>query len=163
MLKQKKKQKLKIFTRYRFFFKNFKNILNETSSLLNFSIKKSIIIKVTQNNVFCILKNLKTNNTLVLSSGGIEKVVISKKNLKFGSKIIINSFLIKIKKIIKKEKIFINIKAPLQIKKLFLNLIKIKVKNNFLILNSEHKKSFNGCKVKKKKRKKQRKGLRFFN
>lgn len=163
MLKQKKKQKLKIFNRYRFFFKNFKNILNETSSLLNFSIKKSIIIKVTQNNIFCILKNLRTNDTLVLTSGGIEKVVISKKNLKFGSKIIINSFLIKIKKIIKKEKIFINVKAPLQIKKLIFNLIKIKVKNNFLFLNSEHKKSFNGCKVKKKKRKKQRKSLRFFN
>ena len=118
-------------------------------------------MKVTQNNVFCTLVNCKTKKILLNTSSGKEKLKVSRKTLVFGAKNIIISFLKKSSKRFIGSTIQVKIVGPLRIKTVFLRLLKNYSKNSKLMINTIHKKCFNGCKVKKKKRKKQR-GLRVF-
>ena len=92
---------------------------------------------------------------------GKEKIKVSRKNLAFGAKNIIISFFKKSTKKFSGSTIFVKILAPLRVKTIFLRALKNYSKNARLLINTIHKKCFNGCKVPKKKRKKQR-GLRVF-
>lgn len=176
MLKQKRDSKLKYRQykrrkktfRYRKFFRNsISSVLNP--SLLLFTNKNQIDcsvkinIKVTQNNVFCSLIGIKNNKILLTTSSGKEKMLTSRKTLRFSSRYILLSFFKKIKSFtVKPQNLFIKVTAPLRIKILIIRLLKKKFlyKKN-VIFTFAHKKCFNGCKPPKKKRKK-RKGLRVF-
>lgn len=120
-----------------------------------------IIIKVTPNNIFCVLKNINRNKTIILLSAGILHLQISKKKLKFAGKILITSFVEKIKSTIKGKTCSISISAPIKTRKFALRHILSSLKKSKMLVNSLSKKIFNGCRAKKKRRKK-RKGLRVF-
>lgn len=156
----------KTFFRFRKMFKNKSYILNPTYqeiiSLKN-STKpfKKLSIRVTPNNIFCTLTNLANNKTLNLGSSGKYAIKTSRKKLRFSSKLIIQSFLDEIKNKIKSDRLLINLISPIKIRKAILKQLSGYLTKKDLILNIEEKKCFNGCRPKKKKRKKQ-KGLRIF-
>jgi ribosomal protein S11 len=162
MLKQKKKISLKVYSRYRNLFKYNKTCTDPVYLIARHKLPKyKLTLKTTQNNVFCTLINYKTKKILLNTSSGKEKLKISRKTLAFGAKNIILSFLKKSNKRFIGSTIQVNIVGPLRIKTVFLRLLKNYTKNSRLLINTVHKKCFNGCKAPKKKRKKQR-GLRVF-
>jgi len=142
---------------------------------------KRITIKITPNNIFCLVKNLKENKTEYVKSGGKMGLNISKRKVKFLWKTVITDLLEYIKQTdIKnyiltysgprrlKKKIFRFVRKTLVPKKKRKPLISYKYKEpkekiikNVLLINVNPKKIFNGCRVKKKKRKK-RSGFRVF-
>lgn len=135
----------------------FNKILNLKKIKTNFSVS----IKITPNNIFCLLKNIKKQKTILLLSAGILKLKISKKKLKFASKIIIQNFIEKIKKRLKNKKVIITMSGPKKIRKFLLKQLIFSLKKTKLLINAINKKIFNGCRVKKKRKKKQ-KGKRVF-
>ena len=162
MLKQKRKTNSKIYSRFRNLFKNSKSAVNPVLLLsLQKYPKYEFTLKVTQNNVFCTLLNYTNKKIILNTSSGKEKLNISRKTLVFGAKNIIISFLKKIKRKILGCKLIVSITSPLRVKVLFLRLLKTYIKKSFVLIRTNHRKCFNGCKPPKKKRKKQR-GLRVF-
>lgn len=164
MVKQKEKSLKKIYFRRRKFF--IKNKVIDSNAFLIFRLvspKYVLGFRITQNNVFCTLVNIKTKNIVLNSSAGKEKINVSRKTLAFGGKHIILNFLSKIRKKLEGLEVLVNITAPTKLKIITLQLLrKAQIKTHgFYFLNTNHKKCFNGCRVKKKKRKKQR-GLRMF-
>jgi ribosomal protein S11 len=119
---------------------------------------KKIYIRFTQNNIFCTLTNYK-HQTILTSSSGKYKIKTSKKKMKFSSKIILKSFLKEIRNKVFKNKILINIIAPKNLRKKIIGQLCQTLKNENIFIDVNDKKSFNGCRPKKQKRKK-RKGLR---
>jgi ribosomal protein S11 len=166
-LSRKEIQQNKSRIRKRRIFKNKIQILNPTFQHLLKSEKfgkipeKKLSIRVTPNNVFCTLKNILRKKTISLGSSGIYKVKTSKKTLRYSTKVILEYFLKTIKKELNSKKVIVNIIGPIRIRKAILKQLKKYFKKSSLILNIENKKCFNGCRPKKKKRKKQ-KGLRVF-
>ena len=159
---KKKNINLKIYSRYRNLFKYNKTSVNPNFLLLRQKFPKyGFILKATQNNIFCTLINHRSNKIIFNTSAGKEKLKISRKTLIFGAKNIFLSFFKKIKKQVWEASIYVNIIGPLRIKLIFLRMLRNYSKKSCLLINTQHKKCFNGCKVKKKKRKKQR-GLRVF-
>lgn len=135
----------------------FIKILNLKNTKTNYNLS----IKITPNNIFCLLKSTKNQKTILLLSAGILKLKISKKKLKFASKIIIQNFIKKIKKRLRNKKIIITLSGPKKIRKFILKQLIFSFKKTRLLINATNKKIFNGCKVKKKRKKKQ-KGKRIF-
>jgi ribosomal protein S11 len=121
-------------------------------------IKYLITIRVTANNVFCTFKDMKKNNTIIISSAGKYKIKVSKKSLKFNHKTILQKFLENFKKInIRKALTLIKVSAPIKLKKQIINTLIESFKKNKFILNIKSSKCFNGCRPSKKVRKKKRK------
>jgi hypothetical protein len=129
-------------------YKNYPNILN---------------IKISSNNMFCTLNEAFTNKTLIKCCAGKYKIKLSKKSLKFHINKILYLFFRenKFRKAqVSKKNLIVVLTAPARIKtKILKQFISISKKNLIIKINS--KKCFNGCKVSKKKRKKQR-GFRVF-
>jgi ribosomal protein S11 len=125
---------------------------------------KKLNIRIVPNNVFCTLKDIETNNIIKSVSGGSYKLKISKKGLRVYSNQVISNFLNDIKDIYLKSLVVV-ITAPKNVKKQILVLIKKicdkKVKKKFLLVELTTNKIFNGCRPRKKIRKK-RQGLRLF-
>jgi ribosomal protein S11 len=164
---RKETQQSKFKIRKRKIFKNKLQTLNPTFQQLVTSKKfkkifpKRLNIRITSNNVFCTLKNIKEKKILFVGSSGIYKVKTSKKTLRYSTKVIVGYFLKKIKKGLNSKRFFVNIIAPIRIRKAVIKQLAKFFKKSSLIVNAENKKCFNGCRPKKKKRKKQ-KGLRIF-
>lgn len=118
-------------------------------------------ISVFPNNVFCSLRNTQKNKLICQASAGKYKVKVSKKSLKYSSKIIITNFFreLKQKNVNFSKPILLVIVAPSNLKKKMLlnvlNLLKY-VKNKRIIVVLKAKKIFNGCRAKKQIRKKQK-------
>lgn len=163
-IKKFNKNSLKTFKKiYNF---NFKKKISNTLVSKNL-ISKKIDIKVSHNNLFCTFSDLKTNKTLHVGSGGLYKIKISRRKFKRFYKNILLVFFAKIKKYyFSMDNTIFNVKAPLNIRKKVCRFImsnikktrqsnkKKKIKN--IILNFIPKKCFNGCRAKKKIRKKRR-------
>ena len=155
----------KNLTRLRRLYKHKVGLLNTKyndifDNLKNFKLK--IFIRIRPNNIFCTLKNLKTNKIILNKSSGLYELQTSKNKLKYNIKIILQFFFKEIDKFFKKEKnILIEIIAGIRIRKKIFQFLKQKMKKKNIILYIKKKKSFNGCRPKKKKRKK-RQGLRIF-
>lgn len=162
-LKARKKKNL-IFLKRLLKYKTYK--ISPYSSQL-FSLRRRrrfsriISIRVTSNNVFCSLKDNKKNKTLFSCSSGKYKIKITRKRLRFGAKIVVNSFLKEIKQKIKLKNLIVLLVSPIKIRKTLLIYLSDVLKHRSLILKIKEKKCFNGCRPSKKKRKK-RKGLRIF-
>jgi hypothetical protein len=131
------------------------SVINQYSNILN--------IKVASNNIFCTLNETSSNKILVKCCAGKYKIKLSKKSIKFHIKKILYLFFRenKFRKAqVSKKNLIIVLTAPTRIKtKILKQIISISKKNIIIKINS--KKCFNGCKVSKKKRKKQ-KGFRIF-
>jgi len=161
-LKPKKLKILKKRIRNSSFFNNaklinFGTIISE-KEIMNYQLN----IRITTNNVFCTLKNLRTNKILLVRSAGIYKLNVSKKNLKFLSKLIIQKFIDEIKDKFKIKLAIIILTSPIKNRKIIIKQLKqLYIKGSKFIIKVNELKVFNGCRPKKKKRKKQ-KGLRIF-
>jgi hypothetical protein len=115
-------------------------------------------IRVRQNNIFCFVGEILTNRTIFKLSSGNLNINLSKKTLKFNSKKIIPHFFSLLSKNILNLIFLINLITPRFLKRRFFKQIgkfMKKTKHFFFLLNG--KKSFNGCRVKKYKRKKRHK------
>lgn len=126
--------------------------------------KAFLTMHVFPNNIFCTYKVLENNKFYIKNSGssGKYKIDISKKTLKHKLKYVIVSFLNELKQ----KKILLNncivkLIAPVRLKKMIIKLMIAELKNKNFIIQTESKKVFNGCRAKKKLRKK-RKKLKLF-
>ena len=159
LLKKKKLLRLrKLYLKATYSFNiYFRNILKFFKKINKYLI---LSIRLTQNNIFCTLKNSR-KKTILIGSSGKYKIKTSKNKIKFSSSIVLKSFLKEIKSKISKNKVLINISGPKKLKKKIVYQLCQTIKNKNMFININHKKSFNGCRPKKQKRKK-RKGLRIF-
>ena len=150
---------------------------------------KVITIRVKPNNIFCTLRSL-FHNQIISSSSTKYEVKMSKKSLKYNYKIVLKAFLKEASAFLKSDKILFSITAPRKIRRELLRILKVHLEPTELeetlklnkiehqsedtYDNEEHfegptlvvfklnaKKCFNGCRARKKKRKKQR-GLRIY-
>jgi len=159
---KKRKFKAKLQDRFKNTLKR-KSALSKTyETLLSRGILKKgldycITIKITPNNIFCTLKGVE--KTLILLTSGILKLKLTKRKLKFVSKIIIKKFIRNLKKIVANRTVLLTISGPVKIKKQVLKQFVKKLKSTGLIIFIKSKKSFNGCRP-RKARKKKRKGFR---
>ena len=145
--------------------------------------KKTLTIRIKPNNVFCTLKN-ETSNKTISGSSTKYKIKMSKKILRYNYKIIVRSFLQEIKKLIKSDFLIVHVTSPKRIRKELFRILKKKLifkkksplneteietalssdkkqGSMIVVYNFHARKCFNGCRVKKKRRKKQR-GLRIY-
>lgn len=158
--KNKKLRKQKSFSKSSIKRRTEKSILYHELLSAKKSLSKQISIKVKQNNVFCTLTDIKKNTILFVTSAGKSKIKTSKKVLRYSSKSIIESFLKSIKKYCKERLLIINLIGPIKIRK---SIIKQISKNTIwkVIINVKEKKCFNGCRAKKKRRKKRQRFIIF--
>lgn len=162
VLKKAKKQ-FRYLTRYKFYNHNLRIL----GLMLNpsFNVEKALItIRVESNNIFCSLVIQK--KIIKSASSGTYRVSVSLKKQRFASRQILETFFYKIKKHLSLNDILINIIAPVKIRRLLIKLLPkfkyILFKNKdlrFLTINVQAKKAFNGCRNKKKVRKKRRRRL----
>jgi hypothetical protein len=131
----------------------------------NRGFSKKITFRFSQNNIFCNLLDLKKNKTLHTSSAGIYKIKLSKRKIKAFYKTFVYIFFNKINKnIIDFKNTFFNIIAPIKIRKSLIKIIISEIKKckpkhfeqKNILINILAKKCFNGCRAKKKIRKKGR-------
>jgi hypothetical protein len=121
-------------------------------------------LKICSNNIFCVLRE--KNKMIKICSSGKYNIKISKKNLRYNIKPVITFFLQEIKRQVSSSAIFFLIlTAPLRLRKqtlkfIFPKIFEDKEKRSFCVKVKEDK-CFNGCRVRKEKRKKQKK-LRLF-
>jgi ribosomal protein S11 len=134
--------------------------LNKLKNNLNIITKLLLIIKVKPNNIFCTLLNDSSKNILINKSAGNYSFNISKKLLKYYHKLFLTNFFQQLKTKISRVLSIILI-SPLKLRKSILKLIFEKFKKIKLFIQLKPLVSFNGCRLKKKKRKKQ-KSLRLF-
>jgi hypothetical protein len=135
----------------------------------NFSKKKlknylRLNIRVSPNNVFCNLKDGRSNNIVKSLSTGAVKLKTTKKRLNFNIKNFLFTFfkdIIKIKELKAKKHVLIKLVSPKKFRKRILKMFhagvfKNFVKNKNLILDIPSNKLFNGCRPKKDIRKKRK-------
>ncbi len=127
-----------------------------------------LTVRVAPNNMFCHIKDTKTNTVLRSVSSGSYKMKVSKKGIRNYSKLIATAFLkdLRDKQIKFNKPLVAKIIAPVGIRKPLLTIFKNSLFKKFsnkkkLLLEVASKKVFNGCRPRKKVRKK-RKGLRLF-
>jgi ribosomal protein S11 len=111
-----------------------------------------IIIKIIPNNIFLTLINSKTKKILFVSSSGKENLKVSKKRLKFISKLYLQICFKKIYKYLKEKTILFKISAPIKIRKNVIRLITTSLKKNIIFFYTPPMKVYNGCKAKKARR-----------
>ena len=156
-LKQKKSQALIFNLKQKSypFTSVFQQIVKATKKI-NFH----ITIRVTPNNVFCTLKDVIKNKILLIKSAGLVKLKVSKKTLKFANKLIVQNFIEQILPILQsktEQKVILSIRGPIKIRKTIIKQFTLlALKNILLVLQVLSLKCFNGCRPKKKKRKKQK-------
>jgi len=123
-------------------------------------------LRFRSNNIFCTLINLFENKTILNISSGKYKINTSKKKLKYNTKMILKLFLKDIYSYLKNKKnhIIIQIISPIKNRRQIIRVLKQKLKKinkKRLILYLKPLKCFNGCRPKKRRRKKRRQ-LRIF-
>lgn len=163
-LNKKLNKKEKTIRRFRRMLKNKRVPFNKITTFLKKTnkITSKITIKITPNNIFCTHQNLQKKITNIVSSAGKYKLNVSKKALKFKSKIIIGKFIKELKRKVKKNTtIFILFYGPRRLISKIIKQFSCFTKKNKIIIKKKELKCFNGC-IPKKKRKKKRKGLRIF-
>jgi hypothetical protein len=113
-----------------------------------------LTIKVLANNVFCSFKNLQLNKTVFIYSAGLLRLKMTKRKLKTTPKLIIDMFLTRVESELKQtELLLVDITAPMLIKEYILeSVFSGSIKQNNLIINIKDKKSFNGCRPRKRRR-----------
>jgi hypothetical protein len=124
-------------------------------------------VTVYPNNIFCNLKDGRSNNIIKSMSTGSLKLKTTKKRLNFNIKNFLFMFLkqiVKIKKVRYIKHIFIKIVSPARLKPKILEMLqgglfKKFVRNKNIILELPAKKVFNGCRPKKDLRKKKQVSL----
>jgi ribosomal protein S11 len=163
----KKKWLLSIDAKYAlagYFFKN--NVKNKTLKKKIFN--RRITIKMTSNNIFCSLSDLKSNKVILNASSGKYHFKITKKRLKHNYKEMLELFFRRAWQYLNAGGIIVLLTIPIRLRKRVIELLfnlrtyKKTPKKSYLraiLIKTKDKKCFNGCRSKKKRRKK-RKGVR---
>jgi len=129
------------------------------------SFSHKIHILITSNNVFCNLTDNFRKKTLSVCNSGKYKIKISKKRVHVNFEFVLSKFLQDAKNKIGQEfsstGLIFTIVSATRMRKKILSLITQTFIKTRLLIKILHKKSFNGCRPKKKIRKK-RSGLRIF-
>lgn len=152
--------------RQRLFFRKkltFLNTLFQTFSSIHVApFTKRLNFRIAQNNVFCTMEDVRSGQILEVGSAGKYKIKVSRKTLRYNSKIIIGTFLRKIQKRLQNELILLALISPARMKKPIIKQVFTQsgIKTPITV-DVNTKKCFNGCRPKKKRRKK-RTGLRIF-
>jgi hypothetical protein len=120
-----------------------------------------MIIRTKPNNIFVTLTKVLPVQTLLNVSAGRFKINVSKKTLKFNLKLILQKVFNSLKSFLAKHKTLIKLIIPINRRVQILKLIGGYTKNRGVAIQLVGMKAFNGCRVKKKRRKK-RKKLRIF-
>ncbi len=124
-----------------------------------------IAIRILSNNIFCNIKSISRRlrvKTLLVLSAGILKLKVSRKMLRFTSKIFIEKVFKLIKRRIRRKTILLRMTGPIRIKKrMILWFVRRLKRKNKILLDVKEKKCFNGCLAKKGKRKKRRRFRHF--
>jgi ribosomal protein S11 len=144
---------------------------------------KVITIRVKPNNTFCTLRSL-FHNQMISASSTKYGVKMSKKSLKYNYKIVLKAFLKEVDTFTKSNRVLFSITAPKKIRRELIRILKMSMEpmksdkiptldkaehqpkvydhgkdskgSAFAVFKLNAKKCFNGCRVRKKKRKKQR-------
>lgn len=165
IIKKYKKKYIKIIKKVYFF--NFKKKVSN-SLVLKKTFSKKIDIRVSHNNFFCTLFDLKQSKTMHTGSSGTYKIQISRRKFKKFYKTFLVIFFLKIQKYCSEfNNTIFNVTAPVKIRKNICKIIinnikkarrlkKSKIKKQNILLYFKPKKCFNGCRAKKKIRKKRR-------
>lgn len=140
-----------------------KKISNSLTNTKAFS--KKITFRFSQNNIFVNFVDLFNNKTLHTGSSGIYKIKLSKRRIKTFYRTFVYIFFNKIKKNVKdfRNTVF-SLIAPIKIRKMLVKIILSEIKKlkkrysnkKNILINIVPKKCFNGCRAKKKVRKKGR-------
>ena len=158
-----KKEERKVIKSGKFYIRKTNTIkrkkLKKIITFFNKKIEYNIYIRIIPNNIFCTLKDNERNKTIILISGGILKLKISKKKLKYVNKLLIEKFIYKIKNKLKHKTCVLKISGPKKIIKFVTKQLIFSLNKSKILINALNKKIFNGCRAKKIRRKK-RKGLR---
>lgn len=150
---------------------------NGKKSKLKFFFGKVLTIRVKPNNVFCTFVN-KVNQKTISGTSTKYKVKMSKKALRYNYKVILKSFLKETKRFLKSKRILVSVTSPKRIRRELVRTLKtrlirrkkfvrkasgkiVRYSPDLLLFRFNSKKCFNGCRVRKKRRKKQR-GLRIY-
>ena len=143
--------------------KNYLQKIDYNFSRLGSEFDMKLSVRVTPNNMFCTLMDLKTKKILQSGSSGMYNIQSSKKTLAFSTKLILSHFLQDIKSYIANQSIHISLISPSRVRKKILQQIFLHFKftSSSILLEVDPVKCFNGCRPKKKRRKK-RKGFRIF-
>lgn len=151
----------------------FNSKLNNNEKIISTDLKKAklpkfnqiLSIKIRANNVFCTLKNIIKLKILKMCSAGKYKINVSKKSLKFNSKIIITTFIKSIRNMLSRKGLIIRLSVPIRYKKKILKIITnlIRFNKRICLFEIKNNKCFNGCRPKKKNRKKQKRFKIFKN
>lgn len=140
--------------------KTYSNFSLTSSSRILSELSYKITLRSTQNNMYCTLSSIADQKVLFVVSSGKCQLNTSKKSLKFNSKHILKIFLQKIRKRFNnRPSTLIVISLPKRLRKSVLKIIRYSYlkKKSRLIVELKNKKCFNGCRPKKKKRKKRSK------
>lgn len=159
-LKKKSFNKFKIKPKLKFL-KRKRLALNPKFRSLFFikqKVRYQLSIRIKQNNIFCTFKNIKQRKTILVASSGKLRIKITKKTLRFSNKRIIQKFLNKVKNFSKLFNLIllVDIKAPIKVRKFIIKQFSYLSTTSSLIFSAYENKCFNGCRPKKKKRKKQK-------
>lgn len=162
LLKQKKIKKQLFFLRTNLLTFKKKKLKPQLGLLSNKFIGSCSRIKFVANNIYCTFWSISGKRTFRVRSAGMKKIKISKRRLLLYGKAFLDSFFQELQQWRQKYKqkkadFFFSIIAPKRFRKIILKNILGKA----TAINFEYKKAFNGCKVKKKRRKK-RLGFRSF-
>jgi hypothetical protein len=111
-------------------------------------------INIFSNNIFLNLNKIKQYNTLKRVSSGVYRIKITKKRLKHTVCIVLQKFLNTIKSIIYRRNLIITLTSPKFLRKKILKLFKDSFMHRNIYIKINPLKCFNGCRPKKKKRKK---------
>ena len=160
-----KNRVLRCIIRTKRFYKYKSSILNCKYNYISKFIKSfslKVYIRLKPNNIFCTLIDLKENRILLNMSSGKYKMQTSKKRLKYNSKILLEYFFKDTQTyLLKKKNIILELISPIKIRKRIIRFIKTILTRKNLILYTNEKKCFNGCRAAKKRRKK-RNRIRIF-
>lgn len=132
---------------------------------------RKFTFKITSNNLFCTLSDIKKKKVILSASRGKYRIKISKKKIKHNGVRIIKIFCKQAKKKLTPRGVFVNLVAPIKMRYKIIRFLKrflrhFRIKNDekkwkrLLLIKIDAKKCFNGCRAAKRRRKK-RKGLRF--
>lgn len=117
-------------------------------------------IKVMKNNIFCYLLDGNTNVLLISGSAGLYNIKVSKKSMRFYAKNVLTKFFKICNKILKNEKesiLFFTIHSSARLKKMLTKTVKLFFKKRLpLVAAFNPNKCFNGCRPRKRIRRKRR-------
>jgi hypothetical protein len=139
-------------------------VLQPSLNIENQLIDQILTIKIRANNVFCTLKDCNSLKIIKMCSAGKYKINVSKKSLNFNSKVIIFKFVNSIQSLLKKN-LILRLSVPIKFKKKILKIITdlINFKCRICIFEIKNDKCFNGCRERKKNRKKKKRFKIFKN